>query len=67
MKYKQILNLLIIAFVILFVIQNTVVVEIQFLFWNIAMSRAILILFCVIIGILLGWLLSNYISIKRKK
>jgi uncharacterized integral membrane protein len=67
MKFKQILYLVIIGFVILFVFQNTVVVEIQFLFWTISASRSLLILVFVAIGILIGWLLSNHFSINRKK
>jgi len=66
MKFKQILNLVIVCFVLIFVFQNTVIVKIRFLFWSISMSRSLLILVFVGMGIIIGWLLNNHFSIKKK-
>ena len=48
---------LVLLFVIL--VQNTPVVSIQFFFWNISMSRIILILFVLLIGFILGYFFAK--------
>jgi putative membrane protein len=53
---KTIIFLILIALVIIFVIQNTQVVEFQFLAWKVSMSRALLLLGTFGIGIAVGWL-----------
>jgi putative membrane protein len=53
---KTIVFLILIAFVIIFVMQNTQVVEFQFLAWKVSMSRALLLLGTFGIGIAVGWL-----------
>ena len=52
--------LVLVALVVLFVIQNITVVEINFLFWSLQMSRALLIFFLLAIGIVIGWLLHSH-------
>lgn len=58
-----------IVFVLLlvFVIQNTEVVQLTFLFWSIAMSRALLILFMLAIGAALGWFLNSYRRARQNR
>lgn len=53
---KRIVFLILVALVLIFVIQNTQVVEFQFLAWKISMSRALLLLVTFVIGIIVGWL-----------
>lgn len=60
MKYKLLLTLGLAVVVVLFVVQNTEVVEIRFLFWKMAMSRALVMLFVLIVGIAAGWVLHGY-------
>jgi uncharacterized integral membrane protein len=45
--------------ILLFVIQNTQVVETRFLVWTISMSRSLLLLGTFIIGVIAGWLLRR--------
>lgn len=66
MNVKLIASLAITCFVLLFLFQNADLVEIQILFWTISMSRSLLIFLLVGIGVLIGWLLNSYFSIKRK-
>ena len=47
-----------IALVVIFVLQNTQVVEVQFLFWTISMSRALILFATLAIGLVGGWLLT---------
>ncbi|MBU0944708.1 MAG: LapA family protein [Proteobacteria bacterium] len=65
MYFKLILSLVLTGTVVLFVIQNISVVEISFLFWSFAMSRALLIFFVLAIAIVIGWLLHGYFSHRR--
>ncbi len=53
---KNILFAILVAFVLIFVIQNTQVVEVQFLIWKLSMSRALILLGTFLIGIISGWL-----------
>ena len=63
MSAKSIVILILIGFFVLFVIQNTRIVEVQLLFWTVSMSRALMLLATLFIGLIAGWLLGR---IKRK-
>lgn len=68
MPIRAILTALLIALPVIFVLQNTEVVEIRFLFWTLSMSRVLIILLLLAIGMLAGWLLhSLYISRKVQR
>jgi len=53
---KTIIFFILIALVIVFVIQNTQVVEFRFLAWKVSMSRALMFLGTFFMGIAVGWL-----------
>ncbi len=59
MNYKFILSLTLIGMVVLFIIQNVTTVELTFLFWTLSMSRALVMLLILSIGIVLGWFASQ--------
>ncbi|MDH3514008.1 MAG: lipopolysaccharide assembly protein LapA domain-containing protein [Gammaproteobacteria bacterium] len=67
MSFRLILTLLLSLVVAVFIIQNTAVVEIRFLFWTVSMSRALLILVLLAIGVALSWLLQGYLALRRKR
>jgi lipopolysaccharide assembly protein A len=46
------------ALAVVFVMQNLEAVEIRFLFWSFALSRALLVLIVLATGALAGWLAS---------
>jgi uncharacterized integral membrane protein len=52
---------------LIFVIQNVAAVDVNFLLWTISMSRALLIIFTLAIGFLLGWFLHSYYSYRKSK
>ena len=62
---KLVLSLTLTGLVVLFVIQNVSVVEIRFLFWTFAISRALLIFLVLAVGIVVGWLLHSLIIHRR--
>ncbi len=56
---------ILIVLVIVFVAQNTEVVQVRFLFWTVSMSRALMFMCTFLIGVLLTLLLK--VSIKKRK
>ena len=63
---KTIVFLILVVLVLIFVIQNTQVVEFQFLAWKVSMSRALLLLGTFCIGIVAGWL-TRHLKPKGRK
>jgi uncharacterized integral membrane protein len=55
---RNIIFVCLVAFVLIFVIQNTEVVEFRFLVWTISMSRALMLFGTLAIGFVAGWLLT---------
>jgi len=62
MQLRLVLWLVLLAIVVLFVAQNAQVVEVRFLFWRLAMSQALLLIFVLAAGFSLGWLLRAYLA-----
>lgn len=46
-----------ITLVLIFVVQNTQVVEFQFLIWTMSLSRSLMLFGALAVGIVAGWLL----------
>ncbi len=67
MSLRFLFVLLAVGTVVVFVIQNIAVVEVQFLFWSISITRSLLLLIVFWVGILLGWLLKSYAVMQKKK
>ena len=55
---RNIVFICLIGLVVVFVLQNTQVVEVRFLFWTISMSRALILFATLAIGLIAGWLLT---------
>ena len=55
---RNIIFICLIGLVVVFVLQNTQVVEVRLLFWTISMSRALMLFGTLVIGLISGWLLS---------
>lgn len=62
MKFRTFMALLCAIIIMVFSLQNATVIDVQFLFWKLSLSRVLVILGSFIVGILFGVL----ISIKRK-
>ena len=65
-RFKLALSLFFAAIVIIFVFQNAASVDIGFLFWSFTISRSLLIFGVMIIGVIIGWLLRESITVRRK-
>ena len=68
---RNVIFVCLVIFVLIFVVQNTQVVEFQFLIWSISLSRALMLFGALAIGIAAGWLLrvpkQNKEQPKKKK
>jgi len=67
MKLKLALILILSILAIVFIAQNVAMVEIDFLFWTISLSSALLIFFTLILGFILGWFLHSYRLYRKSK
>jgi len=67
MTLKLVITLALAFLMSVFVLQNTTVVEIRFLFWTLSMSRALLIVLLLVIGMVLGWLARSLRVMRHKR
>jgi len=67
MHVKLIIALTLIALLSIFVIQNSEVVALQFLFWKIEMSRALMFVFLLLTGTGIGWILRGRVMHKAAR
>lgn len=58
MNWKLILTLVLLLVLVIFTSQNYEVVKIRFLFWSFETSRALIIFSTLLIGIVIGWVIS---------
>jgi uncharacterized integral membrane protein len=56
--FRNTLFIILIAVVLIFVVQNTQVVEFQFLLWTFSISRALMLFGTLAVGIIAGFLLA---------
>jgi uncharacterized integral membrane protein len=66
MKIKVYTGLTLLILVVVFIVQNAEVVNIRLLFWNISMSRSLMIFMVLIIGIVVGWLMAGHFNTKQQ-
>ena len=64
---RNILFVVLIGAVLVFVVQNTQVVEVKFLVWKLSMSRALILLITLAIGLIGGWMLTVPRARKDKR
>jgi uncharacterized integral membrane protein len=67
MSFKLILILILAGLAVIFITQNVAAVEVNFLLWSLSLSRALLIFFVLIIGLVLGWFLNSYFVYRKTK
>lgn len=67
MRLKLFIIFFLIAMTGVFIVQNTEVVDLRFLLWKITMSRALMFVFLMLIGIATGWLLRGHLLHKAWK
>jgi uncharacterized integral membrane protein len=66
MKAKVIILLILIVLFTIFVLQNTQIVQIDFLFWSVAMSAIVLISLMMLIGVIAGFIIAKLFGRSSK-
>lgn len=64
---KTIAAIVLLSIFTIFILQNTTIVEISFLFWKLSLSRVILLLGSLFTGILIGLFIGWETAAKKKK
>jgi len=64
MNIKAYIGLALLLIIVIFIVQNAAVVDIQFLFWKVSMSRSLMIFFVLAIGIVIGWITTGHFHKK---
>jgi uncharacterized integral membrane protein len=67
MNWKLYSILLLVALASVFIVQNAEVVELRFLFWTLALSRALMFVFLLLTGIAVGWLLRGHLQPRQQE
>lgn len=67
MNYKLYLVIILGGLVGIFIIQNIVVVDIQFLIWSFQAPRSLLVITVLVIGIIIGWFLHSYLRYRSRR
>ena len=57
--FRNIIFIGLIALVLIFVVQNTQVVDFKFLVWTISVSRALMLFGALAVGVIAGWILKS--------
>jgi uncharacterized integral membrane protein len=58
-KAKLIIGIVLLVLVLVFTFQNTALVPINFLFWDVELNRALLIFLTTAIGFVAGWFMHS--------
>lgn len=64
---KLTISLVLMLILVIFIIQNTAVMEFRFLIWTVSMSRALMLFASLGIGILAGWFLHGYRTSRKRR
>ena len=67
MNFKITLVVILVCLALIFLAQNIQVVTVSFLFWEVSMSRAVLLFFSLLTGFIIGWFLHSYLSYRKDK
>jgi len=67
MKAKTVIILVLIILFFVFLLQNTEVVQLKFLFWKVEMSRIIFFPLTLSVGIIIGYVLAKVGKKKEKQ
>jgi len=67
MSFKIGLVAILALIILIFLAQNFEVVTVNILFWEISMSRAVLLFFSLLTGFIIGWFLHSYLTYRKNK
>ena len=65
-QVKLVVALILAIAVLLFILQNTHTVQLNFVVWTLSTSRAVVVLATLVIGMVLGWIWCSEMSDRKK-
>ncbi len=66
MNTRLIVALVLLTLVAIFSVQNSAIVEIRILFWQVEMPRSLLIFLMLVTGVIVGWFGHSAYDLSRK-
>lgn len=66
MNFKNVTLLILLALFIIVCIQNVEIISVQFLFWKADISKLLLLIITLIIGILIGMIIPGFLAKSKK-
>jgi uncharacterized integral membrane protein len=67
MNFKNISLLVLLALFIIVCIQNVEIISVQFLFWKAEISKLLLLIITLIIGILIGMIIPGFLAKSKRE
>lgn len=67
MQLKMYITLILILLIVIFTVQNAAVVPVNFLLWKLEISRALLIFFVFVIGVIIGWISHSHMQHTKSR
>jgi uncharacterized integral membrane protein len=67
MSFKNISLIILLALFIIVCIQNVEIIPVHFLFWKLEISKLLLLIITLVVGILIGMVLPGFLSNSKKK
>lgn len=67
MYYKLLTAIVLLILVLIFIFQNTQMVTIQFLAWQVETARGVMALVILLIGVIIGWLGRGQWAHRKKR
>jgi len=64
--FRLIVTIALLLLVALFAVQNSEIVEVEFLIWGLSIPRSLLIFLVLLIGFIVGWFLRGAVRIVRR-
>lgn len=64
---KGMVTLFLLVLALLFAVQNMAIVQVQFLFWSMSMPQALLVVLLLLVGFLLGWIVSSIFGHRHER
>lgn len=66
MYFKLLTAIVLLVLVLIFIFQNMIPVQIQFLVWQVETARGLMALIILLIGVVIGWLGRGQLAHRRK-
>ncbi len=67
MSIKGMIGLIFSGIIVIFIVQNSLSVDVHFLFWKASLSLSILIFLLVSTGLVAGWFLHYFATLAKEK